>query len=687
MGVSLSVVCAVLLIVGIYALLFFGGAFEDPAVPWGAGFLVFVLAHGGAVSVEAAQVSELLGLGGSATLGLPITSFVLLPFLAALLLGRVLAGRVGNAWFFVLSAAFSYAVLVSLVAFLGFVSAGEGQEEVRIAAEPLSAAALSFLWMGLATFVAAGPMLPALPRQILRGTVVAAATGALLAVAITVVLLFVTWDGSALGAAAPPDASTGDLLVGVGALFTLLPATLGNLWLMAHGLPFGLHGLPDIGGVPLLGEALEGADFTPSLFGAWSFGWEWLALLVAPLVGLFLGGMVAAGGARGAHRLWQGALVAIPYTALAALVALLAGASLAVSSAGVDFEVALRASLLWMIPLPLVGAILGALGGLLSGGWAAFAPRPNLAFASTAALAGVVLLASLPVFAASSIPQNALPTDPLSFGGPTGEEVPETTFPENTEENPPPEDEPESPEPPPEGFSGVSEQGFIDEYYEAVGAEDWVATYYLLDYESRLEFTEDEWVAAQQARHEEAGSVAVESAEISESRSAGEGFVAEISLSYADGSEGTVENVEVYFEDGEYKRHLSESDLDFLREIEADESGQTNSSSEEAAIEDLVYSHYEAIGDGSFSTAYSNFGPTFRASNSEFEWVAEQESFDITGSTVEYVEVLSVSGNSARAAVDVSFEDETGTPSFSLEWELLKEDGAWKLDSVSGGET
>lgn len=96
--------------------------------------------------------------------------------------------------------------------------------------------------------------------------------------------------------------------------------------------------------------------------------------------------------------------------------------------------------------------------------------------------------------------------------------------------------------------------------------------------------------------------------------------------------------------------------------------------------------HYEAIGAGDFYTAYSYFGPSFRGANDEAAWVCDEESYGITGATVDYVEVISVSDDAASAAVDVSFEDDTGTPSFSLVWDLIEEDGIWKLDAVSGGE-
>jgi hypothetical protein len=112
---------------------------------------------------------------------------------------------------------------------------------------------------------------------------------------------------------------------------------------------------------------------------------------------------------------------------------------------------------------------------------------------------------------------------------------------------------------------------------------------------------------------------------------------------------------------------------------------QYSDGGEEAAIETTIRSHYEAIGDNDFEEAYSYFGPTFRNTTEEEVWIEEEESYDITSSIVHSVDVEEVSGDTATATVDVSFEDNTGTPRFSLVWSLVKEDGQWKLDEVTGG--
>lgn len=108
------------------------------------------------------------------------------------------------------------------------------------------------------------------------------------------------------------------------------------------------------------------------------------------------------------------------------------------------------------------------------------------------------------------------------------------------------------------------------------------------------------------------------------------------------------------------------------------------SASEE--VETAVRDHYDAIGAGDFERAYSYFGPTFRSTNTEEGWVDNERTNQIRGSTVNDVNVETVSGSTATAAVDVSFRDKTGSPRFVLTWDLVREDGGWKLDSQTSGQ-
>ncbi len=223
------------------------------------------------------------------------------------------------------------------------------------------------------------------------------------------------------------------------------------------------------------------------------------------------------------------------------------------------------------------------------------------------------------------------------------------------------------------------EQQFISDYYEAVDNEDWVSTYSMLSEESQVEFTEEEWVQAQQTREASSPLPPIESATLNNVEGHGPGFTADVILTHNDGSETTVEGVAVLDKGEGLKRYLTEGEIEYLRGL-IEETG-----TEEEAIEEAIRSHYEAIGENDFEEAYSYFGPTFRSTSSEESWVESEESQGITGSTINSVDVVSVDGDTAEASVDVSFEDNTGTSDFFLGWNLVKEDGQWKLDEISVG--
>lgn len=103
-------------------------------------------------------------------------------------------------------------------------------------------------------------------------------------------------------------------------------------------------------------------------------------------------------------------------------------------------------------------------------------------------------------------------------------------------------------------------------------------------------------------------------------------------------------------------------------------------------MEDAIRGHFAAIGTGDFEKAYSYFGPTFRDQNDEQGWINEEKSFQIKDSTVNSLDVINVSEDTATAAVDVSFRDKTGTPHFLITWNLVKEGEQWKLDEQVSGE-
>ncbi len=83
--------------------------------------------------------------------------------------------------------------------------------------------------------------------------------------------------------------SVGQTLSAIGAVFVLLPMALGNLWLLAHGVPVGFQNSPDLGGIPLVGEALSGVPLRVALLGNWPWGGAWRLLLLGPLVSLLVG--------------------------------------------------------------------------------------------------------------------------------------------------------------------------------------------------------------------------------------------------------------------------------------------------------------------------------------------------------------------------------------------------------------
>nr|MDP9478919.1 hypothetical protein [Actinomycetota bacterium] len=147
----------------LYALLALRGAFSEPSTPGTLGLALFALLHGGGAMVEVPPIPALLGIGGALRLGLPITSFALLPFVASLLLARVLARRAQTAAVFVLAAAAAYALLVAVLAAFGAVSGDAGGATVRLTPGPLSTASRAFLWVGLGTMLGAaaarGPLL------------------------------------------------------------------------------------------------------------------------------------------------------------------------------------------------------------------------------------------------------------------------------------------------------------------------------------------------------------------------------------------------------------------------------------------------------------------------------------------------------------------------------------------------
>lgn len=228
----------------------------------------------------------------------------------------------------------------------------------------------------------------------------------------------------------------------------------------------------------------------------------------------------------------------------------------------------------------------------------------------------------------------------------------------------------------------VTPEDFVFEYYDAVEQEDWEATYSMLAEASQEEFTEEEWVEVQEIRQATEGAPApLESVEIEvDEEQIDPPAIA--TLTFEDETTSTITLI-YSLDSQEPRRLLAEEDISYLENLAVD---NEDSGDESAAVEEAVRGHYGAIGDRSFYEAYSYFGPTFRNTVSEETWVEEEESFDIQSSTIYSVEVSEVSEDTATATVDVGFEDNTGSPRFTITWNLVQEDGEWKLDEVSSSE-
>src|SRR5215212_1917019 len=579
-GVMVAVSVVVLLVGLVYGLLMLRGAFADPSVPRTLGLVVFSLVHGGAFSVSVPPSPSLLGIGGSFLLGLPPTSFALLPFVALLVLGRFVARRTESTLLFACSTAITYALVVSLLAALGSISvagADEGATTVRYAADPLSAGWRAFLialvGVLLGAAVAHGPLLPERIRQVLRGAFVAIGISLIVTVLLAVILVVVQ------GAEAPTqqvadsqatqlvreDSPTGESLAGVGVLFALLPAILGTLWLFAHGLPMGLQGAQDLATIPLIGQAFADAPLQVSLFGTWPGGNAWRLLLLGPVIGLVAGGMLAARGAPQNERRWQGALVAVPYVAFATLVAVLFRITAEISVSGLTLDLALGASLPWLLALLVVGGALGAIGGLLAGRGTVWAANPRLAFLATALLSAILLVGSLPSALAfqpqesSKLLSSTSPAvNSTAFEAPEGsaKEAKTKTSSASSSPSPAPASTKRQGQDQQEEASEESLRRAVEDYYEAVDRGDWDYTYTNLDSQSRQMFTREEWSLKNQYFANN-GSLNLSSFDITEISPSG--TEATVSL-------GPPYSRDTYFiyEDGSWKHRLSGEEVNLF---------------------------------------------------------------------------------------------------------------------------
>ena len=599
LGGLLAVGVALVQIVGLYVLLLIRWAVGAGDAPGIGGLVGFVAAHGGAVFAKVPPVPALLGIGGSLKIDPPITSIALLPFVLLLVGSWVLSRRERTFVVFALVATVCYSLILTLLALLFRTtsSAGEGAE-ITVSVAPLSAALHGLLIAGLGTLVglvaARGPFLPDRARQVLRGALVAVGTSVVLTLLLAMLVMAQTVvsenpleglrqdGGSQSGENAQPDGSqdndgsaknTISAVAGAtGGGFALLPAGVGTLWLLAHGLPVGVQNAPDLSGVPLVGEALKDVKLSASLLANWPFAGKWRLLLLAPVVGLLLGGAVAAHGAPPSHRWRYGALIAIPYTMIVLLTAILASLSVNLSAAALELNLVFRASLAWALLVLPVAAGLGAAGAMVALRGSVPAPHPQWVGAITACACGLLLLGTSPLVASSSSDVPA-PEEALA---PQSDSKAESKVPLPGFEEPPapknipkpdfsPPKKPEKPDAPrdvsAQGVSAPAQQRFVSMYYAAVGREDWVATYSLLDPPSKSKVQGKEWIRQQQAREVASDKPPVQSAEITQMSKQAGSFTLTVELTHEDGTTTTVTGVKIHSVDGRFRRHLTQEEL------------------------------------------------------------------------------------------------------------------------------
>ena len=594
LGALLAAGVALVQVVGLYVLLLVRWAVGAGDAPGIGGLVGFVAAHGGALFAKVPPTPTLLGIGGSLRIDPPTTTIALLPFVLMLVGSWVLSRRERTFVVFALVAPACYSLILAVLALLFRVtSAGKGAE-ITVSAAPLSAALHGLLIAGLGTLVglvaARGPFLPDRARQVLRGALVAVGLSVVLTIVLAVLIVALTAvsenpleglrqeGGSQPNQNAQPEGSQpngggvrdtiGAVAGVIGGAFALLPSVVGTLWLLAHGLPVGLQNAPDLSALPLIGQALKDVKLYASLLGDWPFKGTWRFLLLAPVVGLVLGGAVAAHGAPTSHRWRYGALIAIPYSAILLLTAILASLSVSLSAAALKLDLVFGASIAWGLLILPVAAGLGAAGALLARRGPVPAPRPRWVGAVTACVCGVLLLGTSPLVASSSSSVPA-PDEALA---PRSDSKAKSSGPLAKFKEPPPAPKnlpkpdfspPKKPKKPaaPQVVPTPAQQRFISAYYAAAGREDWVATYNMLDPSSRIKVPGREWIREQQSRADASDKPPIESARITRMSKQPGSFKLTAELTHEDGTKTTVSGVVIHQLEGGYKRHLTPEEL------------------------------------------------------------------------------------------------------------------------------
>lgn len=126
-------------------------------------------------------------------------------------------------------------------------------------------------------------------------------------------------------------------------------------------------------------------------------------------------------------------------------------------------------------------------------------------------------------------------------------------------------------------------------------------------------------------------------------------------------------------------------------------SSTTKESSTEEDIKKAINEHYDALRsvreyfyDGGPEKAYSYYGPTFRSQQDFQSWKEKQRTVNKrTAETPTFILLGDVSENEATAAVDGTAADfcaggcqNRNIPTV-VHWNMVKEDGQWKLDEIT----
>ena len=298
----------------------------------------------------------------------PITSITLLPFVLMLVGSWVLSRRERTSVVFALVATVCYSVILALLALLFRVtSSGEGAE-ITVSAAPLSAALHGLLIAGLGTLVGwwppRGPFLPDRVRQVLRPLVAVGISVVLTMVLAMLILVLTAVSDNPMeglrqdGGSQPGERATGRLTSPtVAAQGTRRPCGWGSWRRVRFATSERGYAVAPrarvAGGYPKCARpgrlavgrrGAQGRDAVREFLGNWPFAGTWRLLMLAPVMGLLLGGAVAAHGAPPSHRWRYGALIAIPYTIIVLLTTILARLSVSLSASALKLDLAFGAS-------------------------------------------------------------------------------------------------------------------------------------------------------------------------------------------------------------------------------------------------------------------------------------------------------------------------------------------------------